>query len=51
LSDEERQAAGINISTIHIDLMIGSNEVDVDGGAADGSSAPILRGGEWMLEA
>ena len=27
LSDEERQAAGINVSQIHIDLMIGSNEV------------------------
>jgi aminopeptidase len=50
LSDAERQAAGINVSRIHVDLMIGSNEVDVDGVNADGSAVPILRGGEWMLE-
>jgi aminopeptidase len=49
MSDEERQAAGINVSHIHIDLMIGSNAVDVDGVHADGSSVPILRAGEWVL--
>jgi aminopeptidase len=49
MSDEERQATGINVSQIHIDLMIGSNAVDVDGAHADGSSVPILHAGEWVL--
>ena len=46
MSDDERQPAGINLSHVHIDLMIGSNEVDVDGVAGDGASVPILRHGE-----
>jgi aminopeptidase len=49
MSADERIAAGINFSLIHIDLMIGSNEVDVDGVRRDGSEAPVLRSGEWML--
>ncbi len=47
---EERTAAGINHSSVHVDFMIGSDEVDVDGIAPDGTSAPIMRGGEWVLE-
>ena len=51
LTDDERTAAGINVSQIHVDLMIGSGEVDVDGIGRDGSSVPILRAGEWVLSA
>jgi aminopeptidase len=51
LTDDERTAAGINVSQIHVDLMIGSPEVDVDGIGRDGSSVPILRAGEWVLSA
>jgi len=39
---------GANRSLIHIDWMIGSNKVDVDGIAADGSAEPVMRGGEWV---
>jgi aminopeptidase len=49
LSDEERLEAGINVSHIHIDLMIGSREVDVDGIGRDGTVVPILRNGDWVL--
>jgi len=38
---------GANASLIHIDWMIGSGEVDVDGVRADGGSEPLMRGGEW----
>jgi aminopeptidase len=38
---------GANSSLIHVDWMIGSGEMDVDGIAADGSSQPLMRGGEW----
>jgi aminopeptidase len=39
----------VNQSSIHIDFMIGSAEVDVTGVAADGTRTPVLRGGDWAL--
>lgn len=48
--DEAALAArGANNSMIHIDWMIGSAEIDVDGVAADGSRAPLMRKGEWVI--
>ena len=53
LSDTEGQdadalaARGANTSLIHIDWMIGSGEIDVDGIGQDGSREPLMRGGEW----
>jgi aminopeptidase len=47
LTPEELMARGANNSLIHIDWMIGSNEVDIDGLAADGRSEPVMRKGEW----
>jgi aminopeptidase len=44
-ADKER----INRSDIHIDFMIGSPEVDVDGLTADGAAVPVLRDGAWQL--
>jgi aminopeptidase len=49
LGEDARLAAGVNVSTIHIDLMIGGPEVDVDGIGRDGSSVPILEQGHWVL--
>lgn len=48
LSPEDLAARGANSSLIHIDWMIGSGEVDVDGIAADGSEEPVMRKGEWV---
>lgn len=47
LSEEELVARGANRSLIHIDWMIGSAEVDVDGIGPDGAATPVMRGGEW----
>ncbi len=38
-----------NESTIHIDFMVGSSEVDVTGVRPDGSEVPLLRGGAWVI--
>jgi aminopeptidase len=46
-SQADREAA--NTSSIHIDFMIGSPEVEVDGVERDGTRVPVLRGGEWQI--
>jgi len=48
LSKEEISKRGGNSSMIHIDWMIGSNEIDVDGIDQSGNSVPIFRQGEWV---
>ncbi len=48
LSPQELAAKGANSSLIHIDWMIGSSEVDVDGINPSGQSEPLMRGGEWV---
>jgi aminopeptidase len=44
-ADRER----VNKSDIHVDFMIGSNELDVDGITRDGDRVPVLRGGAWQI--
>jgi aminopeptidase len=47
--DEDALAAlGANTSLIHVDWMIGSGEMDVDGVAANGATEPLMRKGEWI---
>ncbi|HZQ16106.1 MAG TPA: aminopeptidase [Gaiellaceae bacterium] len=45
----EADRGRINASAIHIDFMIGSDDVAVTGVKADGSRVPVLRGGAWQL--
>jgi aminopeptidase len=47
-SDTDLAERGANSSLIHIDWMIGSGEIDVDGVMAGGSTEPVMRGGEWV---
>jgi aminopeptidase len=46
-SDEDR--ARVNESAVHIDFMIGGDDVDVTGLTRDGERIPVLRGGVWQL--
>jgi aminopeptidase len=41
--------ARINASSVHIDFMIGSAEVEVTGTTKSGANLPILRGGQWQI--
>ena len=47
MSDEEFEQAGGNRSAVHVDFMIGSGELDVDGVLPGGSTEPLMRKGEW----
>jgi aminopeptidase len=48
MSPEELAAKGANDSLIHVDWMIGSGEVDIDGVTASGAVEPLMRKGEWV---
>jgi aminopeptidase len=50
MSDEEFAARGGNRSLVHIDFMIGSEEMDVDGTTASGETEPIMRRGRWVSD-
>ena len=39
----------VNRSAVHLDVMIGSEEVEVTGLGARGRRVPVLTGGEWRL--
>jgi aminopeptidase len=47
LSPEELAAKGANDSLIHVDWMIGSGQLDIDGLTATGVAEPLMRQGEW----
>ncbi len=49
LSEEELIARGANHSIIHIDWMIGSDKIDIDG-LKDGARHPLMRAGEWVKD-
>ena len=46
---EEADAARVNTSGTHVDFMIGSPELEVDGVTAAGERVPVLRGGDWQI--
>ncbi len=47
LSKKDIKERGGNNSMIHIDWMIGSNQIDIDGIDENGNSVPVFRKGEW----
>jgi aminopeptidase len=50
LTDEEFISAGGNASLAHVDFMIGSPQMDIDGIKEDGRREPVMRAGEWAFE-
>ncbi len=48
LTPEQLAAKGANDSLIHVDWMIGSGEMNVDGVTAGGDAEPLMRKGEWV---
>jgi len=50
LSNEQAQEKGINDSIIHVDFMIGADDLSIDGIRPDGSAVPVFREGTWAQE-
>ena len=50
LTDEEFNTAGGNTSITHVDFMIGSPQMDIDGIKEDGTREPVMRSGEWAFD-
>jgi aminopeptidase len=48
LTKEELAAKGAKDSLIHVDWMIGSASLDIDGITAAGVAEPVMRRGEWV---
>ncbi|AXI08902.1 aminopeptidase [Oceanobacillus zhaokaii] len=49
MSQEELKEHGMNTSTVHVDFMIGSDKMDIDGIKQDGTIMPIFRNGDWAF--
>ncbi|MBD2871264.1 aminopeptidase [Paenibacillus arenilitoris] len=47
LGQDELLARGANVSLTHVDFMIGSAELDIDGELPDGTIEPVFRAGNW----
>ena len=47
MTDEQLTQAGLNLSQVHVDFMMGSSDMNIDGIRADGSHVPIFRNGDW----
>ena len=49
MSREELEQHGLNQSITHVDFMIGSEEMDIDGIFDDGSTESVFRAGNWSF--
>lgn len=46
---EECRALGVNDSMIHVDFMIGTEDLNIDAICADGRTVPVFRAGHWAF--
>jgi aminopeptidase len=49
MTAEQRVADGLNQSTTHVDVVIGSPEVEIEGIHADGTVVPVVQGDRFTL--
>ncbi|MFB4475616.1 aminopeptidase, partial [Oceanobacillus caeni] len=49
MSEEELKDNGLNDSLTHVDFMIGSDKMNIDGILPDGTRKPIFRKGNWAF--
>ena len=44
---QEAKEKGVNDSMIHVDFMIGADDLEIDGIKKDGTVVPVFRNGTW----
>lgn len=49
MTAEEAEAHGANPSLTHVDFMVGSGDLDVDGVRQDGTTEPVMRAGSFAF--
>ncbi|MBK5497853.1 aminopeptidase [Peribacillus sp. TH14] len=49
MSPEELAENGLNESLAHVDFMIGSDKMNIEGIKQDGTSEPVFRNGDWAF--
>ena len=49
MSAEELLEGGVNKSATHVDFMIGTEDLNIDGIKADGQRVPVFRNGNWAF--
>ncbi|CDO05134.1 aminopeptidase 2 [Oceanobacillus picturae] len=49
MDEEQLDKHGVNDSLTHVDFMIGSEQLDIDGVLADGTTEAVFRNGTWAL--
>lgn len=47
MSDEELLDHGMNVSQTHVDFMVGSADMNIDGIKKNGTIVPVFRNGDW----
>ncbi|WP_407703031.1 aminopeptidase [Virgibacillus tibetensis] len=50
MDEEQLDKHGVNDSLTHVDFMIGSEELDIDGVKEDGTTEAVFRNGTWALD-
>lgn len=50
MTSDELVAAGVNSSSTHVDFMVGSDDMNIWGIAADGSRVEVFVNGQWAWE-
>ena len=47
MNKDQLKAKGINFSQAHVDFMVGSADMNIDGIKKDGTIVPVFRNGDW----
>ncbi len=49
MSQDELKKAGVNLSLMHVDFMVGSDKLQIDGIDSEGKTHPIFKNGNWAF--
>ena len=49
LAKEELEALGVNDSLVHVDFMIGTKDLEINGTTADGKEIPVFKNGDFAF--